>query len=96
MQPSELILLSHLPLCRLQLNQNLCREYHVRGFRIQSTDIGDTPPRLRMFHQKLPLLLRVTGVTVRQGGPNVVLDLDVTYNGEAYLGVSVMKVRGAP
>ena len=49
-----------------------------------------------MFHQKLPLLLRVTGVTVRQGGPNVVLDLDVTYNGEAYLGVSVMKVKGAP
>ena len=35
------------PLCHLQLNQNLCREYHVRGFRIQSTDIGDTPPRLR-------------------------------------------------
>ena len=68
----------------------------MRGFRIQSTDIGDTPPRLRTFRQKLPLLLRVTCVTVRQGGPNVVLDLDVTYNGEAYLGVSVMKVRGAP
>ena len=31
-------------------------------------------------------------MTVRQGGPNVVLDLDVTYSGEAYLGVSVMKV----
>ena len=38
-------------------------------------------------------LVRVTGVRVRQGGPNVVLDLDVTYNGNAYLGVSVMKVN---
>ena len=75
----------------------------MRGFRIQTTDIGDTPPRLRNFEmypsqqnkkivaQKLSLL-RVAGVTVRQGGPNVVLDLDVTYTGEAYLGVSVMKV----
>ena len=45
----------------------------------------------KIVAQKLSLL-RVTGVTVRQGGPNVVLDLDVTYSGEAYLGVSVMKV----
>ena len=45
----------------------------------------------KIVAQKLSLL-RVAGVTVRQGGPNVVLDLDVTYTGEAYLGVSVMKV----
>ena len=31
-------------------------------------------------------------MTVRQGGQNVVLDLDVTYSDEAYLGVSIMKV----
>ena len=31
-------------------------------------------------------------MTVRQGGPNVVIDLDVTYSGDAYLGVSLMRV----
>ena len=37
----KVIFLGH-PICTLS---SFCREYHVRGFRIQNADIGDKPPR---------------------------------------------------
>ena len=37
-------------------------------------------------------LLRVTSIAVRERGSKVVLDLVVAYNGDAFLGVSLMKV----
>ena len=37
-------------------------------------------------------LIRVKNIAVRERGSKVVLDLGVAYNGDAFLGVSLMKV----
>ena len=37
-------------------------------------------------------MLRVTKIAVRERGSKVVLDLGITYDGDTFLGVSLMKV----
>ena len=44
------------------------------------------------FNSFYGLLLRVTKIAVRERGSRVVLDLGITYDGDTFLGVSLMKV----
>ena len=44
------------------------------------------------FNSFYGLLLRVTKIAVRERGSKVVLDLGITYDGDTFLGVSLMKV----
>ena len=58
-----------------------------------NSTLGSVVP-LAMFksHSFNGPLIRVKNIAVRERGSKVVLDLGVAYNGDAFLGVSLMKV----